>query len=66
MENLEVVKNMIVSGTKKQKVLLLENISVTAIKMFEDCGFEVESEKSSLTKEKLIERISSVSIVGVR
>ena len=48
------------------KVLLLENISAIAVKVFRDAGYEVESLKSALEERELVEKIRGVSILGVR
>ena len=47
-------------------VLLLENISAVAVAQFTDAGYAVESHKSALDEHALIERVRSVSILGVR
>lgn len=48
------------------KVLLLENISAVAVEGFRAAGFEVESHKPALEERELLEKISEVSILGVR
>ena len=48
------------------KVLLLENISGVAVEAFRDAGYEVESLKAALEERELLEKISGVSILGVR
>ena len=48
------------------KVLLLENISAVAVQVFRDAGYEVESLKPALDEHELIEKVSGVSILGVR
>ena len=47
-------------------VLLLENISAAAVEMFCSAGYEVESHKSALEEQELIEKVRGVSILGVR
>jgi D-3-phosphoglycerate dehydrogenase len=48
------------------KVLLLENIHPTAVEMFQSQGFSVETAKEALGQAALAERISEVSILGIR
>ena len=48
------------------KVLLLERIHNEAVKRFEKEGYPVECHEQSLSPEKLVEKINSVSILGVR
>ncbi|ODV60169.1 uncharacterized protein ASCRUDRAFT_59581 [Ascoidea rubescens DSM 1968] len=48
------------------KILLLENINQTAINIFKDQGYQVESYKSSLPESELIEKIKSVHAIGIR
>lgn len=50
----------------KIKVLLLENIHPDAVKMFEDEGYQVETEKGALDEAELSERIKGVHILGIR
>mmetsp|Transcript_5479 Transcript_5479/g.16332 ORF Transcript_5479/g.16332 Transcript_5479/m.16332 type:complete len:467 (+) Transcript_5479:152-1552(+) len=50
----------------KIKVLLLENISSTAVKLFQSEGFTVETYPKALTNEELTERIADVHILGIR
>jgi D-3-phosphoglycerate dehydrogenase / 2-oxoglutarate reductase len=48
------------------KVLLLENISAVAVKVFRDAGYEVESLKAALEEPELAEKIGDAAILGVR
>jgi D-3-phosphoglycerate dehydrogenase len=48
------------------KVLLLENISPTALDIFRAEGFQVETTKSALTPVELAARIADVHILGIR
>ena len=48
------------------KALLLENISGVARAVFEKAGFDVEATATALPEEKLREKISDVSILGIR
>ncbi|GAB4218645.1 MAG: hypothetical protein Fur009_0430 [Candidatus Microgenomates bacterium] len=48
------------------KVLLLENINNEAVKLFEKEGYQIDYYSSSLEKEKLIEKIKDISILGIR
>ena len=50
----------------KIKVLLLENIHPDAVKMFEEEGYQVETEKGALDEAELSERIKGVHILGLR
>ena len=50
----------------KIKVLLLENISQTAVQLFENETFQVESVSKSLSEEELIEKVRDVYLIGVR
>jgi len=52
--------------TAKMKVLLLENISQEAVKKFEEEGYIVETVNRSLTENELLEKISEISILGIR
>jgi D-3-phosphoglycerate dehydrogenase len=52
--------------TSKMKVLLLENISQEAIRKFEEEGYIVETENRSLSEDELLEKITDVSILGIR
>ena len=48
------------------KVLLLENIHPDAVKSFETEGYQVETLSGALTERELSEKISDVSILGIR
>lgn len=48
------------------KVLLLEGVSEKAMHMFQELGYEVETEKRKLSEEELIERLQGVSCLGIR
>ncbi|GAM21849.1 hypothetical protein SAMD00019534_050240, partial [Acytostelium subglobosum LB1] len=48
------------------KVLLLENIHCSAVQMFKDQGFNVDSLSTAIPEEQLIERIKDVHILGLR
>ena len=50
----------------KMKVLLLENINQLAIDKFTHEGYIVETVNRALTEKELIEKISEVSILGIR
>lgn len=50
----------------RMKVLLLENIESTAAGNFVKEGYQVETLKSALSEDELIERIKDVSILGIR
>jgi len=51
---------------QRTKVLLLENVSQTAIDLLTKAGFEVDSVKDSLADDVLIERLKGVHAVGIR
>ena len=48
------------------KVLLLENVHPSALRAFEEQGFNVEFVKGALDEDELCERIKDVSIIGIR
>ena len=48
------------------KVLLLENISASAVELFRGAGYEVESLKAALDERELVEKVRGISILGVR
>ncbi len=51
----------------KIKVLLLENISDTAVKFFKDAGYhDVKKIGSALSEDQLIEEIKNVHLLGIR
>lgn len=48
------------------KILLLENVNVTAINIFKTQGYQVEFYKSSLPEDELLEKIRDVHAIGIR
>ena len=48
------------------KVLLLENVNQTGQTILRNEGYQVESMKSSLSEEQLIEKIQDVHVIGIR
>ncbi|ODV70114.1 D-3-phosphoglycerate dehydrogenase 1 [Hyphopichia burtonii NRRL Y-1933] len=48
------------------KILLLENVNLTAINIFKNQGYQVEFYKSSLPEDELIEKIKDVHAIGIR
>lgn len=50
----------------KIKILLLENIHPTAQQIFENDGFQVETISGSVAQDVLKEKISDVSVLGIR
>jgi D-3-phosphoglycerate dehydrogenase len=48
------------------KVLLLEDVNVTAHKIFAEAGFTVEAVKTSLPAAELKQRIADVQLLGIR
>ncbi len=50
----------------RMQVLLLENVHPVAVELFEAQGYQVESLKGALNEDELIERIKTVSILGIR
>lgn len=48
------------------KILLLENVNVTAINIFKKQGYQVDFYKSSLPEDELIEKIKDVHAIGIR
>ena len=50
----------------RMKVLLLENVHPRAVERFEAEGYAVETLKSALAEDRLIERIQGVHVLGVR
>ncbi len=52
---------------EKLKILLLENIHPSAIKLLQDSGYtDLESLPASLSEKELSERISKVHVIGIR
>ncbi|KAF2403211.1 D-3-phosphoglycerate dehydrogenase [Trichodelitschia bisporula] len=52
--------------TKEVKVLLLENVNETGVDILRGQGYQVETVKSSLSENELIERISDIHVIGIR
>src|SRR5690606_35492293 len=52
--------------TSLLKVLLLENVNPSAVKAFEEDGFQVEFLKGALDEDELGEKIKDVAIIGIR
>ncbi|BDA50267.1 D-3-phosphoglycerate dehydrogenase [Coccomyxa sp. Obi] len=50
----------------KIKVLLLENISHTAVEMFESERFQIETAPGALTEAELVEKLRDVHVLGIR
>ncbi|HEX6823712.1 MAG TPA: phosphoglycerate dehydrogenase [Candidatus Sulfotelmatobacter sp.] len=48
------------------KALLLENISAVAVEGFREAGYEVESHKTALDGQELVEKVKDISLLGVR
>ena len=48
------------------RVLLLENVNQTGQTILKNQGYQVESMKSSLSEEQLIEKIQDVHVIGIR
>lgn len=48
------------------KVLLLENINLTGQAILKKQGYQVETLKSSLPEDQLIEKIQDVNVIGIR
>jgi D-3-phosphoglycerate dehydrogenase len=48
------------------RVLLLENVNQTGQTILKNQGYQVESMKSSLSEEQLIEKIRDVHVIGIR
>ncbi|KAK2749172.1 Phosphoglycerate dehydrogenase ser3 [Myotisia sp. PD_48] len=53
-------------ATQDIKVLLLENVNITGMDMLLEQGYQVESMKSSLPEDQLIEKIRDVHVIGIR
>jgi D-3-phosphoglycerate dehydrogenase / 2-oxoglutarate reductase len=52
---------------EKIKILLLEGIHPTAIKLFRDSGYtQIESLSGSLSEKELIEKMANVHVLGIR
>lgn len=52
--------------TQDVKILLLENVNQTGIEILEGQGYQVESLKTSLPEDQLIEKIRNVHVIGIR
>lgn len=52
--------------TKDIKVLLLENVNQTGVDILKEQGYQVETLKSSLPEDQLIEKIRDVQVIGIR
>jgi D-3-phosphoglycerate dehydrogenase len=52
--------------TKDIKVLLLENVNQTGVDILTGQGYQVETIKSSLPEDQLIEKIRDVQVIGIR
>lgn len=48
------------------KILLLENVNLTGVEILKGQGYQVETLKSSLPEDQLIERIKDVHVLGIR
>jgi D-3-phosphoglycerate dehydrogenase len=48
------------------RLLLLENISLEAVKAFKDEGFQVDHLTKSLTEDELVEKIGAYHAIGIR
>ena len=48
------------------KILLLENVNLTGVEILQGQGYQVETVKSSLPEDQLIERIKDVHVLGIR
>ncbi|KAI7897953.1 uncharacterized protein BX663DRAFT_526573 [Cokeromyces recurvatus] len=53
-------------NTAEVKILLLENINITAVEAFKKQGYQVETYAKALDGEELIEKIKDVHIIGIR
>jgi D-3-phosphoglycerate dehydrogenase len=60
------VKSLKPFATQDIKVLLLENINLTGQDLLREQGYQVETYKSSLGEEELIEKIKDVHVIGIR
>lgn len=52
--------------TKDIKVLLLENVNEAGVDILKGQGYQVETHKSSLPEDQLIEKIRDVQVIGIR
>ncbi|EIE79472.1 hypothetical protein G6F46_007442 [Rhizopus delemar] len=53
-------------NTAEVKVLLLENVNVTAVEAFKKQGYQVETFTKALVGDELIEKIKDVHVIGIR
>ncbi|CEG72170.1 D-3-phosphoglycerate dehydrogenase 2 [Rhizopus azygosporus] len=53
-------------NTAEVKVLLLENVNVTAVEAFKKQGYQVETYTKALVGDELIEKIKDVHVIGIR
>ncbi|KAI9480662.1 MAG: hypothetical protein EXX96DRAFT_563696 [Benjaminiella poitrasii] len=53
-------------NTAEVKILLLENVNVTAVEAFKKQGYQVETYAKSLDGQELIDKIKDVHIIGIR
>ncbi|KAF2666459.1 D-isomer specific 2-hydroxyacid dehydrogenase [Microthyrium microscopicum] len=66
LANLARTKSLKPFQTADIKVLLLENVNQTGIEILEEQGYQVETMKSSLGEDELIEKIKDVHVIGIR
>jgi len=59
-------KNLKPFATQDIKVLLLENVNKTGQDILRQQGYQVESLKTSLPEDQLIEKIQDVQVIGIR
>ncbi|KAI8977356.1 hypothetical protein BDF20DRAFT_874324 [Mycotypha africana] len=52
--------------TTEVKILLLENVNLTAVEAFKKQGYQVETYAKALVGDELIEKIKDVHIIGIR
>lgn len=60
------VKTLKPFSTGDMKILLLENVNQTAVRIFKDQGYQVEFYKAALPEDELIEKIKDAHAVGIR
>ena len=63
---LEKIPSEVSYPKSRMKVLLLENIEKAAYENFIKEGYQVETLKSALSEEELIDRVREISILGIR
>lgn len=67
VDEASVSDNVAISQAKsKIKILLLEGVSPKGIKMLKDNGFDVETLKTALTEDQLLEKVKDLHVLGVR